>query len=94
MGRLSYGDEYRRDPVGLKSQDVDALSNLQQHTWSSLNYTLRAPPRYWIATAMDIIEVAQMAHTTPGRQLVPAARVAKVKMLAGSAQHTAHAQSF
>ena len=56
MGRLSYGDEYRRDPVGLKSQDVDALSNLQQHTWSSLNYTLRAPLRYWIATAMDIVE--------------------------------------
>ena len=42
--------------MGLKSQDVDALSNLQQHTWSSLNCTLRAPLRYWIATAMDIID--------------------------------------
>ena len=35
---------------------MEALSNLPQQTSSSLLYTLRAPPRYWIATAMDIVE--------------------------------------
>ena len=56
MGILGYRNEYRRDPVGLKGQIVEALSNLPLQTSSSLLYTLRAPPRYWIATAMDIIE--------------------------------------
>ena len=35
---------------------MEVLSNLPQQTSSSLLYTLRAPPRYWIATAMDIVE--------------------------------------
>ena len=35
---------------------MEALSNLPQQTSSSLLYTLRAPLRYWIATAMDIVE--------------------------------------
>ena len=56
MGILGYRNEYRRDPVGLRGQIVEALSNLPQQTSSSLLYTLRAPPRYWIATAMDIVE--------------------------------------
>ena len=42
--------------MGLRGQIVEALSNLPQQTSSSLLYTLRAPLRYWIATAMDIIE--------------------------------------
>ena len=42
--------------MGLRGQIVEALSNLPQQTSSSLLYTLRAPLRYWIATAMDIVE--------------------------------------
>ena len=42
--------------MGLRGQIVEALSNLPQQTSSSLLYTLRAPPRYWIAIAMDIVE--------------------------------------
>ena len=56
MGILGYRNVYRRVPVGLRGQIVEALSNLPQQTSSSLLYTLRAPPRYWIATAMDIVE--------------------------------------
>ena len=56
MGILGYRNVYRRVPVGLRGQMVEALSNLPQQTSSSLLYTLRAPPRYWIATAMDIVE--------------------------------------
>ena len=40
----------------LRGQNVEVLSNLPQQTSSSILYTLRAPPRYWIATAMDIVE--------------------------------------
>ena len=43
-------------PSSLRRQIVEVLSNLPQQTSSSLLYTLRAPPRYWIATAMDIVE--------------------------------------
>ena len=56
MGILGYRNVYRRVPVGLRGQIVEALSNLPQQTSSSLLYTLRAPLRYWIATAMDIVE--------------------------------------
>ena len=56
MGILGYRNVYRRVPVGLRGQIVEALSNLPQQTSSSLLYTLRAPLRYWIATAMDIID--------------------------------------
>ena len=56
MGILGYRNVYRRVPVGLRGQIVEALSNLPQQTSSSLLYTLRAPPRYWIAIAMDIVE--------------------------------------
>ena len=56
MGILGFRNVYRRVPVGLRGQIVEALSNLPQQTSSSLLYTLRAPLRYWIATTMDIIE--------------------------------------
>ena len=35
---------------------MEVLRNLPQRTSSSLLYTLRAPPRCWIATAMDVVE--------------------------------------
>ena len=56
MGILGYRNVYRRVPVGLGGQIVEALSNLPQQTSSSLLYTLRAQLTYWIATAMDNIE--------------------------------------
>ena len=56
MGILGYRNVYRRVPVGLRGQIVEALSNLPQQTSWSLLYTQRAPPRYWIATAMDTVE--------------------------------------
>ena len=56
MGILRFRSVYRRIPVELRRQIVEALSNLPQQTSSSLLYTLRAPPRYWIATATDNVE--------------------------------------
>ena len=56
MRILGYRNVYPRVSVGLGSQSVEALSNLPQQTSSSLLYTLRAPPRYWIATATDMVE--------------------------------------
>ena len=56
MGILRFRNVYRRIPVELRRQIVEALSNLPQQTSSSLLYTLRAPPRYWTAIAMDIDE--------------------------------------
>ena len=35
---------------------MEVLRNLPQRTSSSLLYSLRAPPRCWIATAMDVVE--------------------------------------
>ena len=43
-------------PSSLRGQNVEVLSNLPQRTSSSLLYTLRAPPKCWIATAMEIVE--------------------------------------
>ena len=43
-------------PSSLRGQNVEVLSNLPQRTSSSLLYTLRAPPKCWIATAMKIVE--------------------------------------
>ena len=56
MGILGYRNVYRRVPVGLRGQMVEALSNLPQQTSSRLLYTLRAPPKYWMAAVMDIVE--------------------------------------
>ena len=42
----------------------------------------------------DAYRVAQMAHAPPGRRLVTVARVAKVRMFAGSAQNTTLARGF
>ena len=56
MGILRFRSVYHRIPVELRRQIVEALSNLPQQTSSSLLYTLRAPPRYWIAIAMDLVE--------------------------------------
>ena len=44
------------DIVEPQRPECGKLSNLPQQTSSSILYTLRAPPRYWIATAMDIVE--------------------------------------
>ena len=43
-------------PSSLRRRIVEVLSNLPQQTSWSLLYTQRAPPRYWIATAMDTVE--------------------------------------
>ena len=51
----------------LRGQNVEVLSNLPQQTSWSILYTLRAPPRYWIATAMDIVEPQR---PDSGRQVV------------------------
>ena len=44
------------DIVEPQGPECGKLSNLPQQTSSSILYTLRAPPRYWMATAMDIVE--------------------------------------
>ena len=44
------------DIVEPQGPECGKLSNLPQQTSSSILYTLRAPPRYWMATAMDKVE--------------------------------------
>ena len=44
------------DIVEPQRPECGILSNLPQQTSSSILYTLRAPPRYWMATAMDNVE--------------------------------------
>ena len=43
-------------PSSLRRRIVEVLSNLPQQTSWSLPYNQQAPPRYWIATAMDTVE--------------------------------------
>ena len=43
-------------PSSLRGQMGEVFSDLPQQTSPSLFYNMRAPPRYWIATATDMLE--------------------------------------
>ena len=43
-------------PSSLRGQMGEVFSDLPQQTSPSLFYNMRAPPRYWIATATDMVE--------------------------------------